>query len=596
MTSLLEGGRSWSPAASDRARLQGSSGRSRAARGRLDDDLLDEAEAVVDRAAARLRLSADHTVVAIAGATGSGKSSTFNALTGLELSAVGVRRPTTSWATGVRLGRRRGDRRLLDWLGIPPGTRPGSARLDARHRPRGHGHSTASSCSTCPTTTRPRSPTTSRSTGWSKLADLLIWVLDPQKYADAAVHDRYLAPLATHAGVMLVVLNHIDTIASGPAGGMLDDVKRLLANDGLAEVTVIPISAREGIGVEDLRRRSPRGSQQKRSTTGPVEADVAAAAGRLDRAGGDAAPRVDHRGPGPDLEERVAEAAGVPTMVGRHRAVGRPRREPGRGRRPPRSPVSAAVGWPGEGPGYGTGSQPQAVAVQRAAVDNGIRQLPTSRAGPRHPVGRCGPPGRRRGRPTTRSTCRGCSRRPARCRLPGWVGLVRVVQWLLFLGAVGGGVWWAALAIRGPRRRTRGGGIRCRRSCWPAVWCSVYWCGALPTAAGAAVARGDAADHGLREVVSDVLAKQVVPRRRRAGVVLSLPLGHPTRPAVAPGRVSDPGSAKDRSVEGRAVCQSRRRSARSCAPTACPHRPQRREPGLSPQARHGPRPSVGGHA
>ena len=33
-----------------------------------------------------------------------------------------------------------------------------------------------------------------------KLADLLVWVLDPQKYADAAVHDRYLAPLAGHAG------------------------------------------------------------------------------------------------------------------------------------------------------------------------------------------------------------------------------------------------------------------------------------------------------------------------------------------------------------------------------------------------------------
>jgi len=65
-------------------------------RGRLDDPLLDDATEVLGRAGARLRLSADHTVVALAGATGSGKSSTFNALTGLELSAVGVRRPTTS--------------------------------------------------------------------------------------------------------------------------------------------------------------------------------------------------------------------------------------------------------------------------------------------------------------------------------------------------------------------------------------------------------------------------------------------------------------------------------------------------------------------
>ena len=63
----------------------------------------------MDRATSRLRLSADHTVVAIAGATGSGKSSTFNALTGLELSAVGVRRPTTSGprrASGASRARR----------------------------------------------------------------------------------------------------------------------------------------------------------------------------------------------------------------------------------------------------------------------------------------------------------------------------------------------------------------------------------------------------------------------------------------------------------------------------------------------------------
>ena len=26
------------------------------------------------------------------------------------------------------------------------------------------------------------------------LVDVLVWVLDPEKYADAAVHDRYLAP------------------------------------------------------------------------------------------------------------------------------------------------------------------------------------------------------------------------------------------------------------------------------------------------------------------------------------------------------------------------------------------------------------------
>ena len=39
-----------------------------------------------------------------------------------------------------------------------------------------------------------------------QLVDMLIWVVDPQKYADAALHDRYLKPLAKHAGVMMIDL------------------------------------------------------------------------------------------------------------------------------------------------------------------------------------------------------------------------------------------------------------------------------------------------------------------------------------------------------------------------------------------------------
>ena len=44
------------------------------------------------------------------------------------------------------------------------------------------------------------------------LADLMIWVLDPQKYADAAVHRRYLVPLAGHSEVIAVVLNQADRL------------------------------------------------------------------------------------------------------------------------------------------------------------------------------------------------------------------------------------------------------------------------------------------------------------------------------------------------------------------------------------------------
>ena len=50
------------------------------------------------------------------------------------------------------------------------------------------------------------------------LADLMLWVLDPQKYADAPVHRRYLTPLAGHASVIAVVLNQSHPLSPEQAG------------------------------------------------------------------------------------------------------------------------------------------------------------------------------------------------------------------------------------------------------------------------------------------------------------------------------------------------------------------------------------------
>lgn len=168
-----------------------------AARGRLDDDLLDDLEATVERATGRLRLSAHHTVVAIAGATGSGKSSTFNALTGLELSSTGVRRPTTSWATACVWGSE-GAEEVLDWLGIPPRHQTmRDSMLDTRRDDKALDGVVLMDLPDHDSTEVSHHLEVDRLV---ELADLLVWVLDPQKYADAAIHDRYLAPYRTHAG------------------------------------------------------------------------------------------------------------------------------------------------------------------------------------------------------------------------------------------------------------------------------------------------------------------------------------------------------------------------------------------------------------
>ena len=100
MSALVEGAKRLLGRKSDLgAQVGGLADALAACEGRIEPEQLAPANALVDRVSRRLKLSADHTVVALAGATGSGKSSTFNALTGIDLAAVGVRRPTTSWAS-----------------------------------------------------------------------------------------------------------------------------------------------------------------------------------------------------------------------------------------------------------------------------------------------------------------------------------------------------------------------------------------------------------------------------------------------------------------------------------------------------------------
>ena len=460
MTSLLEGARKLVTRGSDiGARIEGLDAATDAARGRLDDDLVDDARAVVDRASGRLRLSAEHTVVAIAGATGSGKSSTFNALTGLELSAVGVRRPTTSWASACVWGREGADE-LLEWLGIP--SRHQTTRdymLDSGRRGKDN------ELEGVVLLDLPDHDSTEVSHHLEvdrlvQLADLLIWVLDPQKYADAAVHDRYLAPLATHQGVMLVVLNHIDTVPEQRRQAMVDDVRRLLAEDGLPEVPVIPVSARHGLGIAELRSEIADRVSAKKMTRARLEADLRAAASRLDAACGQGKTRALSDERVAALEEALAEAAGVPTVVA---AV----------ERSTRMRAGRATGWPitawfsrlkpdplkrlhldlgAEGrqlTGRARTSVPEATQVQRARVDSEVRALaddvssglarPWVESVRRASVARLPEIGDRLDK-ALGETDLGATRTPV------WAGAVRVLQWMLLAAALVGGLWLLALA------------------------------------------------------------------------------------------------------------------------------------------------------
>jgi len=461
MTSLLEGAKKLVSRGTDiGARIEGLDAAITASRGRLPDALLDESQAVLDRVSSRLWLSPDHTVVALAGATGSGKSSTFNSLAGLELTAVGVRRPTTSWATACVWGAD-GAEDLLDWLGIPPRHRVvRDSMLDATREDDAMRGVVLLDLPDHDSTEVSHHLEVDRLV---QLADLMVWVLDPQKYADAALHDRYLAPLATHRGVMVVVLNHVDTVPPDRLESMLADIHRLLEADGLAGVPVIAMSTKTGQGIDTLRKEIASRVAAKKVVRARLEADLRGAAQRLGEATGTSPTPKLSKERVAELEEALADSAGVPTVVEAVRTSTRMR-------------AGRATGWPvvswisrlrpdplkrlhlDLGPsgreltGRSRTSVPAPTQVQRARVDSAVRGVADDVA---KDLARSWSDAVREASLSRHDDLNDRLDRAlgetdlGAARIPVWAGFVRVLQWLLLLTAIGGAGWLGALfAVR----------------------------------------------------------------------------------------------------------------------------------------------------
>lgn len=266
----------------------GQARQARAAYGHARDDgggfsqsLLDDAEAVLKRAGERLRLSSNHTVVALAGGTGSGKSTLFNALSGATFSPPGVTRPMTRHAHACVWGMQ-GAAPLLDWLGVQRRHRYARASvLDS-------GESDLDGLILLDLPDHDSVVTASMAAvdRLSKLADMVIWVLDPQKYADAAVHNRYLIPLAGHSAVFTVVLNQIDNLPAQQARDCEEDLRRLLDTEGLIDAPVFPVSARTGAGLGELRAVLTETVARGRAVTDRIAADIDAMIGGFAAYGG----------------------------------------------------------------------------------------------------------------------------------------------------------------------------------------------------------------------------------------------------------------------------------------------------------------------
>jgi GTP-binding protein EngB required for normal cell division len=277
--------------------------------GRLDDALLTPARALSRTAGERLRLSGSHTVVALAGATGSGKSSLFNALAGVSVSQPGVRRPTTGVAHAV-VWDAAGAGPLLDWLEIPRRHHLDGAALDDSGDADLRGLVLLDLPDHDSTVVAHRLEVDRL----VALVDVLVWVLDPQKYADAAIHDRYFKPLARLGEVMVVVLNQIDRLEPADVPDAVADVRRLLADDGLPDVPVLPSSAVTGEGLDRLRDVLTGAVAAHRAVLRRVSADLDHVAATLDGVvGGPARDDVDD-GTRRALTAALGLAAGIPAV------------------------------------------------------------------------------------------------------------------------------------------------------------------------------------------------------------------------------------------------------------------------------------------
>jgi energy-coupling factor transporter ATP-binding protein EcfA2 len=267
---------------------------------------LDDCEALLRRAGERLRLSSTHTVVALAGGTGSGKSTLFNALSGATFSPPGITRPTTRHVHACVWGMQ-GAAPLLDWLGVQ--RRHRYARASALDS--GETALNGLLLLDLPDHDSVVAASMAAVDRLSKLADMLIWVLDPQKYADAAVHDRYLIPLAGHASVFTVVLNQVDLLSPEQVTDCENDLRRLLDAEGLTGTPLLAVSARTGAGLGELRELLTEAVSANQAVSERISADIDSVIGGFaGHAAGPVAP--DRALPGPAVQADEARPPALP--------------------------------------------------------------------------------------------------------------------------------------------------------------------------------------------------------------------------------------------------------------------------------------------
>ncbi len=434
-------------AALDR-RLAGLTEAADLADGRLPAPVVAQARTVADRAQARLGLSEQLTVVAFAGSTGAGKSTLFNSIVGEEVAKSGVLRPTTSEPLAAVWQETPETMALLDWLGVT----------------RWHVAADAENLADLVLIDLPDHDSTQAAhrayvDHFVERVDLMVWVLDPQKYADALVHEQYLRRFSRHDDVTVVVLNQVDRLTVADAQQCLAHLRRMVADDGLSDAVVLATSARSGEGLEALAERILAAVAGRRTAIARLAADVATAADGLAQAADDPGTPVAGVKSGDlnGLTDALTEAAGAPVIEA---AI----------RKSSQLKASHAVGWPplkwlaslrkdpvtqlrldrpGVDPALVRSSLPSNDAVAKARANSAVMNYVdrASAGAPQAWVQSARAVADQASATLPDRLDQAVTRAPlVPPRDPRWWSVFGVLQWVLFAVALAGGLWLLALA------------------------------------------------------------------------------------------------------------------------------------------------------
>ena len=240
--------------------------------GVVSEDDLDGVTRLRDDIRSRLSYPEDILVAALVGGTGSGKSSLFNAVADEEIAEVGGIRPTTSEPLALvsdesaplvapyleELGvETRLREQMIPWLCLIDLPDTDSVATEHRH------------------TVENLIPR----------VDLIIWVVDPEKYGDAALHTRYIESLIDYQAQFLFVLNQMDRVPERDRRAIQDDFAKTLRESGVEAPTVVGTVAAPLAGPSQGVERLISALDSQRSPASPASrkhlVDLQAIAGTL---------------------------------------------------------------------------------------------------------------------------------------------------------------------------------------------------------------------------------------------------------------------------------------------------------------------------